>query len=150
MQPVRGFDPAALRRLRNQRGLTQAELADHMGVARTYAIQWERQGPDGTAPSPGNLVRLAQLLQVEPHRLTTIDPSEALLGDLRHWQGLSQAELADKAGIATSTLATIELATRPLHDRQAEAIAAALDTSPARVRAAHERARSGRASPHGS
>lgn len=140
MQPARGFDPGALRRIRQRCGLTQAELAEQMGVKRTYALTWERQGPDGTGPSPPTLVRLAAVLDVEPHQLTTIAREEALLGDLRQWRGLSQEELAEQTGIASSTIAALELATRPLQDHQAEAIAEALDLSPAEVQAAYKRA----------
>ncbi len=138
---TRGFDPRRLRALRRERGLTQAELAEQVGVRRTYFIQWERDRAPATAPSPKMLCRLADALEVEPWQLTSIPPTEALLSDLRTWSGLSQPDLASALGIPETSLSAVERGQRPLGDELAEALAPHLGCSVGEVRAAYERAR---------
>lgn len=101
------FDPAALRRLRRARRLSQDELAGRAGVPRTHVIRWERGAKPtekAVAPLPANLVALAAALDVSPHELTTIDPDQASLRDLRTWAGLTATELAQRIGASRTTI----------------------------------------------
>jgi transcriptional regulator with XRE-family HTH domain len=118
---VKYFDAAALVRLRKARGLSQDALGARVGRARPNIIIWEK----GRAkPSPAKLVILAEALGVEPSRLST-GPAGAELADLRGWAGLTQQELADKAGIRRSTYSLLERGGSQLRPGMAEQIASA-------------------------
>lgn len=138
---TRGFDPRRLRALRRQRGLTQADLAEQVGVRRTYFIRWEREDGRGTTPSPKMLCRLADALGVEPWQLTTVEPTNAMLSDLRTWSGHSQPDLADELGVPETSLSAVERGQRPLGEQAAEALAGHLGVPIGEIRAAYERAR---------
>lgn len=138
---VRGFDPTALARVRKARGLSQEALGAAVGRARTNIIPWERSA--GDTPSPRNLVLLAQVLDVRPWELTTVDPETAELADLRTWAGLTQRELADAAGIPRSSYSLLERGGLPLHADAAERIAAELGRTVEEVQRAYERSRAG-------
>jgi DNA-binding XRE family transcriptional regulator len=63
---------------------------------------------------------------VKPWQLTTVDPRSAELADLRAWAGLSQQELADRAGVVRATYAVIERAELPLRADVARELARVL------------------------
>jgi transcriptional regulator with XRE-family HTH domain len=100
---VRGFDPAAMARLRKARGLTLDALGERVGRARPNVIKWEA----GEAPSPPKLVALARALDVDPWQMTLRKPQAAELADLRDWAGLTRRALAARAGIRRSTYAEV-------------------------------------------
>jgi transcriptional regulator with XRE-family HTH domain len=104
-RPVRNFSPTAARRARERLGLSQEDVADALGISRTNYVLVEA-GRRGMGPAV--LRRLAQILKVEPYKLTTTSKSQATLRDLREWAGLTQAEVAQLLGVATTTYATIE------------------------------------------
>jgi transcriptional regulator with XRE-family HTH domain len=120
---VKSFDAAALVRLRQARGLSHDALGERVGRARPNMIAWEK-GP--AKPSPSKFVALARALEVEPWELTTVGPGTAELADLRAWAGLTQQELADKAGMTRSTYSLLERGGVPLRSDVAERIAAAV------------------------
>ena len=63
-----------LRRIRQERGLTQAELAREMSVTQSMIAMWER----GTAlPNAGKVPILADLLQCSIDELYGRTPPEA-------------------------------------------------------------------------
>ena len=133
---VRSFDPAAMVRLRRARGLSHDALGERVGRARPNLIAWEK-GP--ARPSPAKLVVLARALEVEPWELTTVGPAEATLADLRGWAGLTQPELAERAGIARSTYSLIERGGLALRPDTAERIAVVLGVDVGEVERAHAR-----------
>jgi transcriptional regulator with XRE-family HTH domain len=135
---VRGFSPAALVQLRRSRGLTQERLGELIGRARTNVIRWEKLVD---TPSPRYLVKVASALQVRPWQLTSVDPAEATLADLRAWAGLTQLELADAAGLPRSTYSLLERGGLPLRADLAEGIAAVLGCDASEVEAAYRRAK---------
>ncbi|GAA3243609.1 helix-turn-helix transcriptional regulator [Actinocorallia longicatena] len=93
---VRGFRSAELKRLREERGLSLAELGDAVGVQRSQVWHWE----DGrTVPSPGRLVELAVALDIDPYALFDADEAEPSLHDLRVRRGLSAKDLAAEADL---------------------------------------------------
>lgn len=134
--------------MRHERRLTQEELGRRLRRDRLQIIRWEHQG---IAPSPRRLVALAKVLGVSPWELTTITPEVATLADLRSWAGLSQAQLAERAGMVRSTYAALErgeLSLRPdITARIAKGLGKA--TKPADVEAAYHRARTGTTDPPG-
>ena len=110
---IRGFDPAAMARLRRERGLTLDELGELLGKSRQHLISWEK---GRSSPSPANLVALAAALAVAPAELTEIAGDEVELVDLRARAGFTQAELAAAVGMPRPTYAAVEqglLAPRP-------------------------------------
>ena len=117
------FDPTALVRIRRERGLSQEALARRLRRDRLQIVRWERQG---AAPSPRRLVALAKALAAAPWELTTVTPKEATLADLRAWAGLTQAELAERAGLVRTTYAALERGELPLRPDVARQIARAL------------------------
>jgi transcriptional regulator with XRE-family HTH domain len=136
---VKSFDPGALVRLRKARGLTQDALGARVGRARPNIIIWEK----GRAkPTPAKLVLLAQALGVEPSRLTT-GPDGAELADLRGWAGLTQQELADRAGLRRSTYSLLERGGSQLRPDVAERIASAVGCEVAEVEQAAVSSRRG-------
>ena len=148
---LRGFDRSALIAVRTRRNLNPGELARLADVSTAAVYNWER----GTAsPSVDTLARVAQALGVPVAELVPIPEDEQYLGDLRVMAGLTQPQLAQLAGISTSTLAQLERGQARLKPEVASRIAEALTDchrrSPAgrgkhvtreQVIAAHERVR---------
>jgi transcriptional regulator with XRE-family HTH domain len=94
---VRGFRAGELRRLREGRGWSLAELGGLIGVQRSQVWNWE----DGrTVPTPHNLAELARVLGADPYTLFDGNPAEPTLHDLRVQKGLSAKELAEQAGLS--------------------------------------------------
>jgi len=92
-------------RIRKQRGFTLDALGERINYARPNLIAWEK---GRVSPSAARLVELAQVLGIEPWQLTTRTPRSAELVDLRVWAGLTQRQLADRAGIPRSSYSVIE------------------------------------------
>lgn len=96
------IDPAALRRARTNKGLTQHELARLIGVAGGERVsRWEL----GTSePRPDVLLRLAEVLDVEPADLLTPPTNGQDLRRLRTLAGLSARQLADQAHLSLASI----------------------------------------------
>ena len=96
------IDPAALRRARTNQGLTQHELARLIGVAGGERVsRWEL----GTSePRPDVLLRLAEVLDVEPADLLTPPTKGQDLRRLRTLAGLSARQLADQAHLSLASV----------------------------------------------
>lgn len=133
---VANFNPAAMRRIRQQRRLSLDALADELGQRRPNVIAWE-QGR--IPPSPRNFRAIADALDVDAIRLLTIGPRDAELADLRACAGLTMQDVADAAGVTWRTYAQLEAGDRPLSDELARAVAKALGTTQAQVRTAVQR-----------
>ena len=96
------IDPAALRRARTNKGLTQHELARLIGVAGGERVsRWEL----GTSePRPDVLLRLAEVLGVEAADLLTPPTKGQDLRRLRTIAGLSARQLADQAHLSLASV----------------------------------------------
>ncbi|MGQ0744927.1 MAG: helix-turn-helix domain-containing protein [Acidimicrobiales bacterium] len=136
MRGVRNFDPAALAHVRRRRGLSLAQLGERIGRARPNIITWEK---GRSAPSPSKLVALAEALGVRPWQLTTVNRREAELSDLRAWAGLTQQQLADRAGLVRATYALVERAELPLREDVAQQLGRVLGHSVREVESAYAR-----------
>lgn len=97
------FNPAALIELRGSAQLTQAELAERIGVAVWTVGAWERGLQRPAAP---RLPEIAAALGCAVEELM-ID-AELTPQALRHRAGLSLAQLAEKASVPFSTVAGVE------------------------------------------
>lgn len=95
-------DPTALRRARTRKGLTQHELARLIRVAGGERVsRWEL----GTSePRPDVLIRLAEVLGVEPADLLTPATQGQSLRRLRTLAGLSARQLADQAHLSLASI----------------------------------------------
>lgn len=90
--PSRDFDRVTLRRLRQQRGLTQAELARKVDVGEDTVYEWEA----GKSRPLGKRSRdLAAALSVAIDDLYRSPGGRGHLKDLRTRAGLTQTELVD-------------------------------------------------------
>lgn len=96
------IDPAALRRARTSKGLTQGELARLIGVAGGERVsRWELGSSE---PRPDVLVRLAEVLDVETAVLLTPPTRGQGLRRLRTLAGLSARQLADQAHLSLASV----------------------------------------------
>jgi ribosome-binding protein aMBF1 (putative translation factor) len=93
---VRGFRALAVRTLREQRGLSLAQLGVLIGVDRSQVWQWET---GRKVPTPAHLLALAQALEADPYELFDADPDQPTLHDLRVRLGLSAKDLATAAEV---------------------------------------------------
>jgi transcriptional regulator with XRE-family HTH domain len=132
---MRGFDRVALRRLRIEAGMRQADLAEATGIQRAQIARYEADG--GPVPQLPALHALAAALGVPASQLLTVNDDEVQLADLRYLAGLTQRHVAETAGLARSTYAALERGLLRLNDEWIEPLARALDTSADRVRTAH-------------
>ena len=88
-------------------------------MARTNYLRFEN--PEIAAqrsPNPTTLVAIARAVGVAAHELTTTDPEEVTLRDLREYAGLYQKEVAEAIGWTSSrSYADIEAGHRALPTR---------------------------------
>ena len=122
-----GLDPGKLRRLREQQGLTQEDLARLIGRKRTTIAQWETSNRGIT---PTNLAALAQALKVAVEDLTRSPAAPEGIGGLRRQRGLSQQQVAARLGVSPATYGRFERGERALPGNLDAALAALLGVSP--------------------
>ncbi|MFC3522173.1 helix-turn-helix transcriptional regulator [Streptomonospora nanhaiensis] len=132
---VPGWQPTALQEARRRRGLTQAALAERVGLSRTAIANYERSG--GFAPPPAVLLGLARTLDCRPEEL--IQPGRRTLKVLRALAGLSQAEVvAQTRNMKVSQFRSVEQGrVRRLHAADAADLARALGVTITEVVDAH-------------
>jgi transcriptional regulator with XRE-family HTH domain len=133
---VRSFDPEALRRLREERGLSHDSLGAMVRVARPNLIGYEK---GRERPGIEVLGDLARALGVDPLALTTATSATATLADLRARAGLSKSALAARVGLGRYMWDQIERGKRALQPDVAAKAAEALGVSARTVRAALKR-----------
>lgn len=146
---VIGFSAEKLRTIRTglhqQYGtglFTQKYVAEELGMETTNYLIYERGG--GSSPSPGRLVRLAEVLSVEPCDLVEVDGDGPTLRQYREWIGLTQDSMASelsKAGwaIGRDTYAKVETGSRELEEEAVSILAEVLGISRPRLRSAIKR-----------
>lgn len=129
---VRTFDRTALQRLWRDSGLSAGEVARRVGLGAdnpgtaSQATQHARRWLEGErTPDVRYLPLLASAFGVAAHELTTRKPDQARLYDLRVWQGLSQRELAERAGLRAVRYGRIENGT-VIRFHDGDAVAGAL------------------------
>ena len=116
MTVPRGHGDSTLRRLRRRSGLTQTMVAQRVGVSRHTVGKWER----GHRPPLHAVRRLASTYGVPVREVARaagvkaprlLDEREwrrgdlpAVLRTLRHWSGLTQAQVAQLCGCSTEAV----------------------------------------------
>lgn len=143
-EAVDSFNAAALRRVRDERGLSQAELAAEVGARPAQISGYER---GERVPGIETFVALARVLEVDPFTLAGVDASTATLADHRARCGVSKAALAAKVGLTEKAWAQIESGRQQdvLERDLAERVGEVLGLDAEAVRAARERGRARRA-----
>ncbi|WP_186449792.1 MULTISPECIES: helix-turn-helix transcriptional regulator [unclassified Nocardioides] len=135
-QPRRSRHSGPLQRARARRGLTQARLADHLGVSRHLVGAWER----GRAPRLAHQRRLAEVLGTDVATVSAWFATTPPLGlrpaawrpgdlpqvlrDLRAWSGLTQRDVARHCGRSTSAVRSWEAGRKVPPAAQRAALAA--------------------------
>ena len=135
---LRGFDAQAFAKTRQAHMISVSDLARMSNVAPATIFNWE--SGRGT-PQIDLLARVMSCLATPIDSVIAIPPDQRSPGDWRAIPGMTQAELATAAGIATTTLRGIERADAALTDANAATLAALLDISADEYRAAYQRAR---------
>ena len=131
-----GFSPALLDEARIRARMSQASLAAAAGTSPS-AISKYLAGQ--AAPQPPRLAALARALDVPGSSLLQIPGRGEGLAHIRSAAGLTQAQLAERAGIGLKRYEFAELGQRPLNGTDITQLAAAAGTTVIRVRAAHDR-----------
>jgi transcriptional regulator with XRE-family HTH domain len=130
------FSPARLAEARRAAGLSNAQLADAIGVRRQEVVRWQSLTAPWT-PRPQLQLQLAEALGVKVADL--VEQEDLTLVTLRRERGLRQADLAELARLPRSTVQALEsgkiAALRPEH---AQRLAGALQTSVQVVERAHQ------------
>ncbi len=136
---MRGFRPQKLQELRAGRGLSPAELGRVSGLGRGTVAQWEI---GRTSPTVDALARVAAQLDVSIGELVSVPVEERTLVDWRILVGLTQPQLAQRMGISTAALSSVERGDVRLTPERALLLAEHLGISTIDVRKAYSRARS--------
>ena len=89
-----------LRKRRLNLGLTQREVAEHLGVTRSTIWNWES---NYSAPQLRFIPKVIAYLGYDPHDTQSGSLGEQILALLRS-QGVSQKELAHRLGVDPGTL----------------------------------------------
>lgn len=135
---LRGFSATAFAEARRGKGVSVSTLSRLADVAPATIFNWES---GKGSPQIDLLARTMNALGVPIEQVLTVATDDRYPGDWRALKGLTQAELAAAAGIATTTLRGIERADAALTDANAEALAGQLGITTPQYRAAYQRAR---------
>ncbi|OZE93542.1 helix-turn-helix domain-containing protein [Rhodococcus sp. 14-2470-1a] len=135
---LRGFDPARLTSLREQKGMSRADLARKAGLGGATVQQWEA----GTrSPQVDTLALVAKTLDLPMSALVEVPRDQRFPGDWRVLLGLTQPQLGQQVGISTSMVARIERGEVKLTDENARRLALALEIDVDELVRSFERAR---------
>ncbi len=138
MRETQGFDRHRFLAARSSARMTKGELSRLSGVDRAAIHRWES---GECRPLPQSLARVADALNVNPSQLMA-EPrpvSECTLPELRDRRSLTQAQLADRAGLTRRVLGRIERGKGTLDDSRSNALARALDVTVEIIHCAHAR-----------
>lgn len=136
---LRGFEPDAFANVRKGRNLSVADLARLADISTAAIFNWEA---GKATPTVDLLARAMKALGTPIEDVVRVPVDQRYPGDWRVANGITQPQLAAKAGIATTTLRGIERADAGLSPANAAKLAAALNITVEQYRAAYQRARS--------
>ncbi|NLZ53719.1 MAG: transcriptional regulator [Thermoanaerobacteraceae bacterium] len=114
--------------LRQEKKLSLSELADKVGISSSYLCQIEN---GKVIPALSTLKNIAKALNVMPESLITATSFVGYkIKKIRHERNITQAELAEKAGVSAGLIGQIESGKVEPSIKTLEKIAAALSLSP--------------------
>lgn len=99
------FSGARLRAARERKKLSRGVLAVRVGMSFAAVSAWER---GVHAPPPPSLVKVAQVLGVEPADLLDTPRDEWTLAEYRIVEGLHQQDVATALAVAPDKLSRVE------------------------------------------
>lgn len=136
METAPAIDGDALRAARERAGLSQNELARHLGMASGQRVsRWERG--EARPRSPGILHAIADALDVSPVHLLVPPESGPTLRWFRFVAGLTVPELAEAIHTSVPTVKRWEAdGLRSPGTTTVSALASALDVAPGEIREA--------------
>lgn len=124
--PVSLGDKVAL--LRQKLGLSLSDLAEKVGISSSYLCQIEN---NSALPSLSTLKNIACALEVKTEDLMDISSNVGYkLKKIRQERNLTQAKLAEQAGVSTGMIGQVESGKVEPSIKTLEKIAAALSLSP--------------------
>lgn len=135
---LRGFAPERFKFLRIDAGLSRGELGRIADVSEGAIRAWE---VGEAVPQVDTLDRVMTALGRPIGEVVQVRADDRYLADLRVLAGLTQPQLAQRAGCSTAQLAAVERAHRPLKEPLLTNIAAALGVDKSVVDAAYTRTR---------
>lgn len=138
MRETQGFDRHRFLAARSSARMTKGELSRLSGVDRAAIHRWES---GECRPLTQSLARVADALKVKPSQLMA-EPrpvTECTLSELHDRRGLTQAELAARAGLTRRVLGRIERGRGKLDGPRSAALARALDVTVEIIHGAHAR-----------
>lgn len=115
-----------------------SDLARLSGLSPSTISSWERQA---AVPDIARLAAVAQALGVPVGELVDVETGVRMPSDLRTSKGLSQIELARRAGLSTAVVGAFERAEVKWNRSHAERLAAVLEVSVDELQQAWERSR---------
>ena len=119
-KPPPGYRVVGLRKMRRLRGLTTHQASEQVGVAESVWKAWETEQ---SIPSEKRLLSLTTILGCSIGDI--LSPPESLR-DWRRVAGLTQNEVAQKIGVASSLVGDWENKIAPVHPRHRRRLAEAL------------------------
>lgn len=117
--------------------MSTGDIGRISGVSPATIRTWLRGGH----PDIERLSRVAAALDLELTVLVEVPDEQCFPSDLRNRKGLTQVQLATKAGLSTTVISGFERAETGWDDAKGARIAAALDVRPEELQQAWTRAR---------
>lgn len=119
------FDPARLRAVRKERGLSQEQLAERLGQDRVTIVKYEA---GSRSPRASTVTKMATVLDIDVKELARPGPLDLPLLRARH--GLSQADAAKALTISRALYQRVEARQSPIDDSRLRLLAQLLETDP--------------------
>ncbi|MFE0177966.1 helix-turn-helix domain-containing protein [Streptomyces sp. NPDC059002] len=130
MKSVQDFSPTGFRAAYEERRLTQAEVAQAIGVTVNTVGRWVR---GKGAPSPRLFAALTEKLAVPRSQLLLPLSPDADLAVLRTRAGLRQEDVAKRLGVQASDVSELELGVGRVRGEWGAVLSALYDVSPDRL-----------------
>lgn len=135
---LQGFDPDALKRRRNELGMTRGDLARAADISVTAVADWEN---GRRTPQVDSLAHVASALKCEISAFVHMGPGARSLADLRILAGLTQPQLGKITGISTTVISSLERAESGLSEERAEVLARVLGVDVEAIETGYAKAR---------
>ncbi|MBM4601344.1 helix-turn-helix domain-containing protein [Rhodococcus hoagii] len=115
---LHGFDPARLKELRGEKGLSRSDLGRLSGVPYNTIRRWET---GNSAPAPDLLARVAEVLGVDVDALAVIQDAAVSLASWRTKKGSQTGGSGPHAlDMSPSTYSRTRTGRTPVHQRDGD------------------------------
>ncbi|NKU87659.1 helix-turn-helix domain-containing protein [Rhodococcus hoagii] len=135
---LHGFDPARLKELRGEKGLSRSDLGRLSGVPYNTIRRWENRK---LGPGSDLLARVAEVLGVDVDALAVIQDAAVSLASWRApRRAFTQEEVAAALDMSPSTYSRLERGERPVTNGDTATLASLFGIEPEQVRSSWMRA----------